>query len=89
MALADDERGLALGIVSFFAMIGIAALLFILFDAALEPLFTTTAEQATTTEAGDQISLALGIWDNILYYALFVAVIFIIVRAILEQRTPG
>lgn len=83
--LRDDDRGLAVGIVVFFMMFIVGALLFTLFDPALSPLFDMTRDQAQTSGATDQINLAEGIWDNMLYVVAFFAVIFLIGRSVRES----
>jgi len=89
MRFHDDERGLAVAIVGFFAMIIIAALLYTLFGEAMTELFAMTSGQAQTTHGTDQINLAETIWNNMLFYALAVAVIFLIARAVVESRGPA
>lgn len=83
--LRDDTRGLAVGIVVFFMMLIIGALLFILFDSALSPLFDMTRNQAETSGGVEQINLAEAIWDNILYVVAFFAVMYLIGRAVRES----
>jgi len=84
MTLASDNRGLALGIVTFFAMLIIAALLFILMNSAATEFFSIMSADATSQGASDQISMAETIWANILYVALFIGTLFLIARAVNE-----
>lgn len=82
--LRGDERGLALGVVVFFAMIIIAALLFIGLNTAWVDVVGVMEPQATSEGATDQIDQAKAIWNNILYVPLFLATVFIIARAVRE-----
>lgn len=82
--LADDTRGLALGIVTFVAMLVIGALLFIIMDAAMTDVFSASSEAAQTADSADQRTLAEAIWDNSLYVVLFIGVLFLIGRAVRE-----
>lgn len=84
MPLADDTRGLAIGIVTFVGMFVVGALLFIVMDAAMADVFSISMSQSQTTGGADQIDLAQAIWDNILYVVLFLAVVFLLARAVRE-----
>lgn len=86
--LRRDERGLAMGIVGFFAIIMIGALLYILFNPALAEVFTMTADQAQTSKSTDQINLAEQIWGGVLFYILFLATLYLIAKSVLETKAP-
>lgn len=85
----NDRRGLAVGIIAFFAMIIIGALIFTLFNEALLEVFSMTKSQAQTQHGTDQIAQAETIWNWVLAWVLGVAVLFIIARAVVESRGPG
>lgn len=85
MALTSDERALAIGLVTFFAMLIVGALLFILMDSGMSHVFDISTAQASSPGATDQINLAQAIWDNILYVVLFIGVLFILARAVREE----
>jgi len=87
--LDRDERGIGLGIVAFFAMIVIAALLFILLDPAIGQLATSSSSAAESPTAQEQIDLATTIWNKILLFPLFVALLFVVARAVVESRGPA
>lgn len=89
MTFADDERGLALGLVSFFGIIIVGALLFMLMDASVVDVVSISSDQAETTGGADQIGLAETIWNNMLFYVLFVAAMFIVARAVVEGERVG
>lgn len=80
------DRGLAIGFVKFFAMLIVAALLYTLFNPAVDQVLTTASAQATHTTAQDEIDLAEQIWNNLLFFGVFVSFLFIIARAVVEQR---
>lgn len=82
--LPRDTRGLALGIVTFFGMLLIFALLYIVFTPAFDTVNTIMTSQAESTGATDQISLAQTIKDNLAYVAIFLAMLFLIGRAVRE-----
>jgi len=84
MRLRDDNRGLALGIVVFFAMLVVAALLYIMMDAAMVEIFAFATADATSAGATKQIQLAKQIWGGLLYVVVFLAVIFLVSRAVNE-----
>lgn len=80
----DDDRGLALGIVVFFAMIIIGALMFIMMDTAMIDVFGFATADAPSQGAQDQITLAQNIWNGILYAVVFISMIFLVARAVNE-----
>lgn len=88
-SLIEDDRGLATGIIGFIAMIVIAALMFTLMDPAADMIFSMSTAQADSAQAHNAIELRKKIWDAMLYFALFLAAIFVIARAVFESRSPG
>lgn len=83
-ALRDDDRGLALGIVVFIAMLVMGGLLFLVLNTAFTEVVGFTAPQASHDGARDQINMARTIWNNILYVPLFLGFLFLITRAVQE-----
>lgn len=83
--LPDDDRGLALGVVIFFAILIAGVLLYTLFSEAINPILSMTESQAQTPGGAEQISLAQTIWNNVVYIPIFFAGIFIIARAARES----
>ena len=86
--LRNDERGLALGVVVFFAMIIVAALLYIAFNTAWVDVVGVMEGQATSEGATDQINEAKAIWNNIMYVPLLFGLVFLIARAVREGSVP-
>jgi len=82
--LRDDNRGLALGIVVFIAMLVIAALLYIMMDSAMVDIFAFAFDGATSSGATQQIQMAQTIWQSLLYAVVFLAMIFLVSRAVNE-----
>lgn len=82
--LRDDDRGLALGIVIFFVMLIIAAVLFIALDTAWVEIVGHVEPRADHQGATEQINMAQSIWNNIMFVPIFFAVLFIIARAVNE-----
>lgn len=87
--MAMDNRALAGGILGFIAMIVIAALLYTLFEPAVDQAATTFLSQTSNQEATDHINLFDTIWSNVLWVGLFFAMLFIIGRGVVESRRPG
>jgi hypothetical protein len=85
--LHADDRAVGLAIIGFFAMLVVGALLFILLDPAISQLTTTASSDNPTAQT--QVDLASAIWDNILFVPLFVGILFLTARAVLESRAPG
>lgn len=84
MELRDDDRGLALGIVVFIAMLVIGALLYMMMDTAMVDIFAFGFDQATSPGATQQVQLAQTIWQSLLYAVVFIATLFLIARAVNE-----
>lgn len=84
MNLRGDERGLALGLVTFFGILIVGGLLFIVMETAFADVVSITSSQASQPGTQDQINAASGVWNNIMYYVLFIACLFLIARAIRE-----
>lgn len=83
------DRGLASGLLGFAAIIIIVALLFTLFDPAVTDLISMTSDQTSNSEAQAVIDERAAIWENVLFYGLFLAGLFIIAKAVVESRRPG
>lgn len=84
-----DDRALSSGMIGLFAIIVISALLFTLFDPGTAQIIETSSQQATHSEATDHISTLETIWNNILFYPLFLGAIYIIAKGVAESRRPG
>lgn len=84
----DDDRGLANGIIVFFAMLIVAGVLFIMLDQGITEVFDTSSSLATQEGARDQQNTANDIWQNIMFVPLFYAVLFLVARAVREGSRP-
>lgn len=89
MRVRGDDRALALGIVSFFAILVVSALLFILFNAAITEVISTATSQSQTATGQNQIDLVEQIWGGILVFVTGLALVFIIARSVFESRGDG
>lgn len=86
--LPDDTRGLAVGIVVFFAILVASALLWALLDEAAIMAFESTSNMAETTTGSTQITDARDLWEYILYFPVLLGVTFLVARAVTESRRP-
>jgi len=89
MDVPASDRGLAIGLVVFAAMIAIGGMLFfLLFQEGLTPLFDSATSAAETQAGQEQITLASTIAGGMAVYALIVSCLFIIARSVVESRGP-
>lgn len=86
MSFRNDDRGLAGALIGFVAIIVVGGLLFTLIDPALGAVFSKFSTRTTNQQAIDAINLARGVWGQILAFVLFLAVIYLIGNAVLEQK---
>lgn len=84
-----DDRALAGGLLGLFAIIIIGALLFTLFDPGMGQITEMSSQQATNSQANSHIDTLETIWNNILFYPLFLGALFIIAKGVAESRRPG
>lgn len=89
MTFRDDERGLGVGFVLFFAALAIGALLFVMFNPVMTNVDQMVSDQTSSQDAQDTIDERRNIWDVLLYWVVFVSGVFIIARAVFESRGPG
>lgn len=89
MVRRGAARGQASGILGFLAILVIAALLWALMDPALEVVFSSSTEMASSSAAQNTIDERKQIWQSILFYPLALGGVFIIARAVLQSRRPG
>lgn len=85
---ANDDRALGVGIILFFAVFVIGALLFVLLDPAFDQVKQTSLNQTSNSNATQAINERATIWENILFIPLFIGAIFIVARAAFESRRP-
>jgi hypothetical protein len=86
--LHRDDRGLAVGIVAFVALISIV-LLWVLLNGGMEIVFDTADSQTTDATAESEIATAEKIWGLLPFYLLFLGVMMLVARAVLESRRPS
>jgi len=84
--LRHDDRGLAIGIVLMVATLVLGALLYVMFQPAMDVLFATAKAQAQTQQATDVINRRERIWGAFLIFASFLSLVFIIARATAESE---
>lgn len=84
-----DERAQAHGIIVFFAMLLTGALLYTLFQPAVNGLLDAMVQQSSSQQATDVINERREIWGLILFYVVFVSGLFLIARSVLQSRSPG
>lgn len=88
--VGDRDRGLASGIIIFVMMVVVAGLIFIILNVAVTDLNTAASGYTDDTAAQDHIDLLVNeVWGGILVFAMFLGLLFIIARAVLESRRPG
>lgn len=87
--LKSDTRGLGMGIIGFFAILIVAALLFTLFNPAASEVFSMVSSQTNNAEAQAAIDRREQIWSLMLYFCVFLAGLFLLARAVFESRGPG
>lgn len=87
--ILHDNRGLAMGIIGFVAIIVTIAILYTMFDSAAELMFSTSQTQTNAQEATDAISERKTIWNAMPIYFAFLALVFVISRSVFESRGPG
>lgn len=84
-----DDRAQAHGIIAFIAMIAVGGLLFVLFQPAADTLLDSMLTQSSSQEASDVITERQTIFGYILMWVVFVSVLFLIARSVLQSRSPG
>jgi len=82
------DRGIALGIAEFFAMLLVAGVIFIALNQGAIDINTAASGYTADTAAQNHIDLMNQIWGLVLFFAVFLAGMFIIARATFESRGP-
>lgn len=86
--LRDDDRALGLGIVIFFAILVVGALMWIVLQPAVNELESLLLVQSDSVQSQDVIEERALIFGNILFYVIFAGALFLISRATFEARGP-
>lgn len=90
LRLGGRDRALASGVIVFIMMIVVAGLLFIVLNAAVTDLNSAASGYTDDADAQNHIDLLVNqVWLGVLVFALFLATLFIVARAVLESRRPG
>lgn len=89
MKVRADKRGLAGPVLGLIAILVISALLYTLFDPAVSQVIDTTSSQTSNADAQAAIDERETIWNNVLFVALLLGMLYIIGRGVLESRRPG
>lgn len=84
-----DDRGLALAIVGFVALVVVCGLLFALMNPTIGGLADHASQQSNDPVVQDQVDRATQIWGLILFFVIFLGLIGLIVRATVESRGPA
>jgi len=86
MNFSDDDRGLAVGYILFFAALVIVGLLVTMFSPMIDGVNEQVSDQTSDQDAQDTIDQRQKIWDRLPFYGVFIAGIFLIARAVFESR---
>jgi hypothetical protein len=84
--MITDNRALASGLIGFVVIIVFAGILYVFLAEPMSSVFAAGSAQATSQQARDAIALREQIWNNILYFVMFLAGVFVISRAVFESR---
>jgi K+-transporting ATPase c subunit len=84
--LDRDDRGLALALVSFIALLVVCGLLFVLFDPAVSELATMTSNQADSQTTQTQIDQAQQFWGLVLTVPIFLGLLYLVGRGVFESE---
>lgn len=82
------DRGLAVGLMAFVAILVIAALMYTLLDPAATQMFELSGSAAKSATANDAIDRRKQIWDLLLFYPLLFAGLMLLARSLFESRRP-
>ena len=84
-----DQRAQANGIISFFALIVISVLLFILLQPAVDAILDAMLATTSNSQAETVIEQRRTLFGYLPIYGLFVASLLLIARSVFQSRTPG
>jgi len=86
MNFREDERGLAVGLLLFFAALTIGALLFALFNPMMTSVDDRVSDQTDDPDAQSVIDERMQIWGGLLFYVMFLSGIYILAKSVFESR---
>jgi uncharacterized membrane protein len=84
-----DQRAQTNGIISFFAIIAVSVLLFILFQPAVDAVLDGMLATTSNSQAETVIEQRRELFGYLLVYGLFLASLLLIARSVFQSRTPG
>lgn len=84
-----DTRGLATGIIGFFAILLIVALLYTLMAPAMNQVTDSAGDQTTDADAQTAITQSNRIFTLMPVFGLFLSAVFLVARAARESGGPG
>lgn len=84
--MRQPHRGQASGFIVFFLIIGLTALLWGILNIGVQQIFATTTNQTASAQAQGVIATRQAIWDNILFFILAFAGVFLIARSVVQSR---
>lgn len=87
--LEREDRGLAMGLIGFFAILVVTALLYTMLNPAITEIISFSSDQATSTQAHNVIDERAQIWGYMPMYGVFLGVVFLLSRAVFESMRPG
>lgn len=85
-AMRTDARGQATGFIVFALMIALAALLWGILDPAASEIFDLALASTSDQQAQDVIKERQQIWNNLLFFIVALAGIFLLARAAFQSR---
>lgn len=89
MSFTTDQRGLAIGIMLFVAIIVTGAFVYIMLNPAVEQVEKKMLDQSDDVETDNMIKQRATIFYKLPFYILFAAGMFLVARAVFESRRPG
>lgn len=84
--MRHDQRAQASGLIVFFLILGISALLWGILDFGLGKIFTSTLAQTNSQQATGVIETRQAIWSNLLFFILAFGGVTLIARSVVQSR---
>lgn len=84
--MTHEDRGLAVGILGFIAIIIIGAVFYTVMNDGMTQVFSVLDTATTDSDAASKQTLLETIWGAVLWYVLLVAGVFVVARSVFESR---